>query len=748
MKPRLYRVILSLDPSMEGRANLTVLTRFITAARNEFNAKSDDKKVYIIGIYPNFISLIVSMCTEDDKIPAEKDLSKLVAYVNAKCFDREKIVKLTAIRDMETNGDTDDEEIASSLEPEALKPSVIERIVQEAVENVCVKINEAKQCCLVESANLSKTPSQNLDSNPSFSNSIVKTVSLARWAGPNCAFLEKQLVTYLGSESAKESIRNIARFIKNTLERYKALNAQDKAVGCNTVICGNKGSGKDTTADILYNLYYNLGLIKSRSFIKIEGNLLKSANRGDEINIFRGSIGKAYDGVIYLNEIDITTLWDNERCQRVGCSLQGLIDAIEMYRDKFVFIISCRPESLKNLMESCYMKNLISFEVNLPDLCIGELIECGKQMAKDRLYTIDCSGQEELRRDLNYHKAIGEFQNMYTVKNLIDRAITKRTIRIDFRAASADEMSILTAEDFYCDKILGSRNEDPFKELDSMIGMDAVKDRVREIASYVRMQRKRQEICINTEPLCLHLAFSGNPGTGKTTVARIISKVFIRIGALKKDKFVESCRDDLVGKYIGHSEAKTIDRINEAMGGTLFIDEADSLENDSERDYGKEIVSTIVKRMEDDRDKFCVIFAGLSINMDKFINSNPGLKSRLQFIINFPDYRPDELMKIFIKFCSDQKYTLEDKAEKELSRIFKTIYKNRDKNFSNGRLVRQCFDRVKIRQSMRIIADENMPMAELMRITVDDVKYLYKDEDIKKLIEGNKDEDSKRAIGF
>ena len=258
-------------------------------------------------------------------------------------------------------------------------------------------------------------------------------------------------------------------------------------------------------------------------------------------------------------------------------------------------------------------------------------------------------------------------------------------------------------------------------ELDELIGLTDVKKDVKSLINLMKIRKLRIENELPIPPMSLHLVFTGNPGTGKTTVARLISKLYAAIGVLSKGQLVEVDRSALVAGYVGQTAIKTSEAIDKAVGGVLFIDEAYSLSSGGENDFGREAVETILKAMEDKRDDLVVIVAGYTEPMDKFLSSNPGLESRFNKHIDFPDYTGDELFSIFEKLCVKNHYVMTDDARAYAAVFFNSLYESRDDNFGNGRDVRNCFEDMISRQADRVAVMEEPTKDDLMAVLKSDI---------------------------
>lgn len=262
---------------------------------------------------------------------------------------------------------------------------------------------------------------------------------------------------------------------------------------------------------------------------------------------------------------------------------------------------------------------------------------------------------------------------------------------------------------------------DAMRQLNGLIGLTAVKDDVNKLVNFIKVQQLRQQKGMRTTPISYHCVFTGNPGTGKTTVARIMAEIYRDLGILKKGHLVETDRSGLVAEYVGQTAVKTNKIIDSALDGVLFIDEAYSLVQGGSSDYGMEAIATLLKRMEDDRDRLIVILAGYEDEMKQFINSNPGLLSRFNRYIRFDDYSPEELMDIYKSSLKKYEYTLSNEAEIEQRKLFDFAVNNKDKNFGNGRYARNIMEKTLENQAMRLASIGDITDEMLRTIEAEDI---------------------------
>jgi stage V sporulation protein K len=257
-------------------------------------------------------------------------------------------------------------------------------------------------------------------------------------------------------------------------------------------------------------------------------------------------------------------------------------------------------------------------------------------------------------------------------------------------------------------------------ELESFTGLTTVKRLIRDLQAFVEIQRRRTQEKLSAEPLVLHMIFRGNPGTGKTTVARLVGRLFKEMGVLQKGQVIECERADLVGEYIGHTAQKTREQLKKALGGVLFIDEAYSLARGGEKDFGKEAIDALVKAMEDNKDNLVLILAGYRQEMDWFLQTNPGLRSRFPIHIDFPDYTLDELLSIGNLMFKTRQYELTPEAREAL-RLHLNNVLNSHPYAGNARLVRNLVEKTVRQQAVRLFQRPNSSREELIRILPVDI---------------------------
>lgn len=265
------------------------------------------------------------------------------------------------------------------------------------------------------------------------------------------------------------------------------------------------------------------------------------------------------------------------------------------------------------------------------------------------------------------------------------------------------------------------KETDPFEELQTLIGLSEVKSEVSALVDFVKIQQARKGQGLKSVGVSYHCVFTGNPGTGKTTVARILASIYRDLGVLKKGHLVETDRSGLVAEYVGQTAVKTNKIIDSALDGVLFVDEAYSLAQGGNNDYGQEAISTLLKRMEDERERLVVVLAGYPEEIRKFIDSNPGLQSRFNRYIHFSDYSAEELKQIFLLDAKNNQYTIDEKGLNQLEELLDSAIKHKEKSFGNGRFVRNLFEKTIQNQAIRLSRQQHTTTEELSMLMAEDL---------------------------
>ena len=320
--------------------------------------------------------------------------------------------------------------------------------------------------------------------------------------------------------------------------------------------------------------------------------------------------------------------------------------------------------------------------------------------------------------------SLEESEVLQSIMNLQSGRVLSGNVKISGEAQSA-----FSPTQF--DGTLGNNNtathekvssKNGLEQLSELIGLESVKSEVQQLASFIEIQRAREKNGLRVASVSYHCVFTGNPGTGKTTVARILAEIYREMGVIKKGHLVETDRSGLVAEYVGQTAVKTNKIIDSALDGILFIDEAYSLVQGGGRDYGGEAIATLLKRMEDDRKRLVVILAGYTDEMKQFIDSNPGLQSRFNRYIEFPDYSAEELTKIFLKKAEACQYTCDESVQSAIVDIMRHAVATKDRNFGNARFVRNLFEKAIQRQANRLAAIPKLTSKMLTELTVEDIR--------------------------
>lgn len=511
----------------------------------------------------------------------------------------------------------------------------------------------------------------------------------------------------IGLTEVKEQMRQIYRRIRYEKFRQERLGVESVLPTGHYIFTGNPGTGKTTVARILCGIFYEMGLLATNHLIETDRSGLVGQYVGETTQKTRKLLEKAKGGMLFIDEA--YALYRGKDDNDFGReAIDTLIKEAEDSRNQMIIVMAGYEKEMEILLKANPgLESRFQNRIHFPDYTNEELLQIAEKIADKRQYTFSEDAKKAFLYCIERERVDERFGNARTVRNLMEEVFTNKANIIQINNLSIQDMTEITEKDFGGLAYHSAESlEDYTKELHSLIGLEQVK---REIDTFVKVLRyHRQELeCSGKEmpSLCCHMAFMGNPGTGKTTVARLLGRMLKELGVLKRGQLLEVSRADLVGQWSGHTAEKTLGKCREAYGGILFIDEAYSLVHDSHDSFGREAVDTLIKEMEDNRDKLMVILAGYSEPMKLLFASNPGFESRISKKLVFDDYREEELMDIFKHFMKEDGFSMEQ--EEALQPWISAKYQLRSENFGNAREVRKWYEQAKENLMCRVV-DHNL----------------------------------------
>lgn len=529
---------------------------------------------------------------------------------------------------------------------------------------------------------------------------------------------EKKLNHLIGLSGVKENVQKI--------KVYAAANKGSKNLNVHMCFLGNPGTGKTEVARYIAGILYENRILPENKVVEVDRSGLVSQYFGATAEKTSQVIAKAMGGVLFIDEA--YALGNNSDAGLMDYgkeAIDTLVKAMEDHRGEFCVIFAgYKNEMEKMLSVNPGLRSRIQFVLDFPNYSRDELKSIADLMLKGRGYSICDTAMDRMLDIIDIRRKEANFANAREIRNILDQVIMCQNLRCldsqDKEIGLADVNKYILDAKIHLPSIFGSENTRALsgeEELDQLIGLTNVKRMVRKIRVYAKRNK-------GSSDFNLHMCFRGNPGTGKTEVARIISRILYDAGVLGEAKLVETDSRGLLGKRVGETAPKTEEKINEAMNGVLFIDEAYGLlGSGSAANYGIEAISVLLKEMEDRRGRFCVILAGYRKEMEELLSANPGFASRIPFMLDFPDYTREELGEIAVTFLKKKGYEIDNDALARLLEV--TEYFRQRPNFSNARTVRNILDQVVLNQNLR--AEDN---ADDSRIILDDVNDYISDEHI------------------
>jgi SpoVK/Ycf46/Vps4 family AAA+-type ATPase len=496
-------------------------------------------------------------------------------------------------------------------------------------------------------------------------------------------------------------------------------------------------------------LYKKMGLLSKGHVHEVDRTDLVGEYIGQTAPKVKDAIEMARGGVLFIDEA-YALARSTEDSKDFGREvIEILVKELSNGPGDLAIIVAGYPKEMKTFLDSNPgLRSRFKLTFEFPDYLPQELSQIAEYATREKEVMLSLEAKiliDELITEA-FRSRDRAFGNARFVHDLIDKAKIQLGLRLmahpEVREMTPEALKVILSEDVEKVKVARKRVlphipvdeallHQALHELDSLIGMQNVKKDIRELVHLVRYNRETGRDVLGR--FFLHTVFVGNPGTGKTTVARILTKIYKALGVLERGHMIETDRQGLVAGFVGQTAMKTAERVDEAMGGVLFIDEAYALttpgRGGQSGDFGDEAIQTLLKRMEDKRGEFFVFVAGYPENMDNFLKANPGLASRFDKILRFEDYAPEELLEIALFMFQHENYRVEEDAREHLGKYMAFLHQFRDKYFGNARAVRQVVLEAIKNQNLRIAAAKLKEEPEIHTITLDDVATFTFDKD-------------------
>jgi SpoVK/Ycf46/Vps4 family AAA+-type ATPase len=557
-----------------------------------------------------------------------------------------------------------------------------------------------------------------------------------------------ELDNMIGLTSVKDQIRQITASVEAARRRVMAGYGAEKPMQ-HFVFLGPPGTGKTSVARVVAKIFYAFGLLDTPVVVE--------AQRADLVGEYLGAtaiktnelVNSALGGVLFIDEAYSLVNDSEGQGDRFGHeAIQALLKRAEDDRTELIIILAGYEKQMEGFLASNPgLNSRFGLRVKFPTYSPTELMELAELSLHERGEVLDAEARPALSRmmeDVGRRRLADELGNGRFVRSLLEKAGRARDVRIMTDGAEPSHAELVTLEASDLEQAgaeLTARFrgysqaptlESALAELDELVGLEPVKRQVHEIAAQLRVARLREQHQLSSQPPVRHFVFTGPPGTGKTTVARILGRIFTAQGLLVRPEVIEAHRADLVGEHLGSTAIKTGKLIDSALGGVLFIDEAYSLYNAGYSGgdaYGSEAVATLLKRAEDDRERLVIVLAGYPADMDRFLRSNPGLASRFSVRIGFPSYSADELCRIAEVIAEQHGDSFDSDAKPVLAEIFNAAAaRGQIDELGNGRFARSLFERACAARDLRVAdLDEEPSDADLTIVSAADLRGAFRE---------------------
>ncbi len=555
----------------------------------------------------------------------------------------------------------------------------------------------------------------------------------------------KELDALIGLDSIKMKVKEYTTYLNFLkLRKEKGFDDSDK-INLHAVFTGNPGTGKTTVAKMLGKIYQELGMLSKGHVVEADRSDLVAEYIGQTAPKTKEIIKKAKGGILFIDEAYALARKNDDSKDFGKEAIEILLKEMSDGDGDLSIIVAGYPEEMNNFLESNPgLKSRFNMYYDFPDYTPQDLMRIADYSAIKRSIQFSPDARELLYKKLvdSYRDRDKSYGNARYVNLLIDEGKMNMGLRVmqHENPENLDKEALSTILGIDIQKIFNAKNKNiadiPIDEellksalhaLHSMIGLTNIKNEIDELVKLVRFYKEIGKDI--RQSFSLHSVFTGNPGTGKTTVARLLAQIYKALGILERGNLVECDRQSLVGGYVGQTAIKTNEMLNKAMGGVLFIDEAYALSEGGENDFGKEAIETILKKMEDNRGDIVVIVAGYTDNMKQFLESNPGLHSRFDRSYHFDDYQTQELFDIAIKMLAGNSITATEVAKTYLKNYMEFQFNTRNKFFGNARQVRKVVEEAIKNQHLRLakLEPEERSLDMIHQLTIEDLQEFKMD---------------------
>ncbi len=555
-----------------------------------------------------------------------------------------------------------------------------------------------------------------------------------------------ELDAMIGLAQVKEQVRSIAASVEAARRRAVAGFSADKPMR-HFVFLGPPGTGKTTVARVIGKIFYAFGLLDMPDVVEAQRSDLVGEYLGATAIKTNELIDSALGRVLFIDEAYSLVNEGDGQSDRFGVeAVQTLLKRAEDDRENLIIILAGYEKQTESFLASNPgLGSRFATRIRFPTYSPAELLALGEAQLSGRHEGLAAEARPVLWRildEVGRRRITDELGNGRFVRTLLEKAGQARDVRVMGGGGDPAAEDLITIGDADLEKAFAELTsrlrgyedtptlESAIAELDELVGLDPVKQQVRAIAAQLRVAKLRDRQGLTSQPPAMHFVFTGPPGTGKTTVARILGRIFAALGLLVRPEVVEAHRADLVGEHLGSTAIKTNKLIDSALGGVLFIDEAYSLHNDGYSGgdaFGSEAVQMLLKRAEDDRDRLVIVLAGYPADMDRFVRSNPGLASRFSTRVTFPSYTAHDLSQIAVLLAEQAGDVFEPAALRVLDEIFAQAEQaGRIDELGNGRFARSLFERACACRDVRVVRLGEAATAEdLTTLIAGDVRGAY-----------------------